>query len=388
MADDKSRRRTCAHYLSRYLKVQENWIYKIISHHRAYVPIVLTRKRENLSLFPITPLYNLEDVGGLRGYAEILFFRIFGYFWFFRNACVKEKVSILHVHFGNQGVKMLGLKKKLGIPMICSFYGADAFARPGKMARQYERLFKEVDRILVLGPYMRDEIIRQGCDEGKIRIHHIGIELDKIAFVRRSTGKGATIRFLIVSSFVEKKGIELAIEALSAFTDRFDFLLDIIGDGPLRGKVLQAIAASGLRDRITLHGYQPYEYFINFAYQCDVLIQASRTGSNNDKEGTPMAIVDAMATGMAVISTWHSDIPEIVTDGEDGYLAGEDDLGSLKECIGRILTEPDRIGDLGAHGRKKVEEQFDAVKQAAKLEGYYAELTLPRGLHEQQTGLF
>jgi colanic acid/amylovoran biosynthesis glycosyltransferase len=153
--------------------------------------------------------------------------------------------------------------------------------------------------------------------------------------------------------------------------------LDIIGDGPLKNAILKEIEGSGIKERITLHGYKPYSYFIDQAYACDIFIQASRTTGENNKEGTPMAIVDAMATGMAVISTRHSDIPEIVLDGENGYLAEENNLESLVACIGRILENPDEIERFSAKGRAWVEKEFDAKKQTRILEDYYLELTKP-----------
>src|SRR5277367_2779687 len=115
MAEEHPEVIPCAHSISKYLKLPENWVYKILIHSVRYKPIVLTRKKENLSLFPITPLYSLDDFGKPRQYLEILFFWCFGYFRFYKNACLENKIEILHAHFGNHGAKMLGLKKKLKI---------------------------------------------------------------------------------------------------------------------------------------------------------------------------------------------------------------------------------------------------------------------------------
>lgn len=370
----------CAHYASRYLPLTENWIYRILINHKNYLPLFLTRKRENLSLFPLADVYSLDDFSKPRQYFEILFFRILGYFSFFKKACKQNKVQILHVHFGYHGVKLFRLKRKLQIPMVCSFYGDDAFAHAQieEAKVKYKRLFKEADRILVLGPYMKSQLIALGCDKSKILIHHLGIDTDKIFFKRRIISKDGKIRFLIASSFVKKKGIELAIKALSKFKYQYDFLLDIIGDGSLRTQIETLIDQTGMKDKVTLHGYKPYNYFIELAYQCDVFIQASLTTEDNRKEGTPMAIVDAMATGMAIISTKHSDIPEIVKDNEHGYLAEENDVVSLEECIQKFFDDPTKIDAFSSNGRKWVEKEFNARIQTAKLEGYYTELIRKR----------
>ena len=360
-----------AHYASSYLPLTENWIYRILIHHVSYTPIFLSRRKENLSLFPISTLFSLQDFRILRQYVEILLFRILGYFFFMKKVCVQNNTEILHVHFGYHGVKMLGLKRRLKVPMICSFYGDDAFAYG---AVKYKRLFKDVEKVLVLGPYMKSRLISLGCKESKISIHHLGIDVEIIPFKRRHVHKGTSIKFLIASSFLEKKGIDLAIKAIRKFKDEFEFTLDIIGDGPLREDIVNLIAESDLAGRVKLHGYKPYDYFIELASRCDVFIQASRTADGNKKEGTPMAIVDAMATGMAVISTMHSDIPEIVVDGFTGFLAKENDVRTLEECFHKIFDYPERIGEFGEVGRERVEKEFNAKVQTTKLENIYNEL--------------
>lgn len=362
----------CAHYVSKYLPLTQNWIYRTIVNHRRFTPICLSRKKENLQLFPIDNLHSLEDFGKLRQYAELIFFRTFGYFAFFKSICRANDVRILHIHFGYQGAKSIGLKKALNIPMICSFYGDDAFANEHK--DKYAGLFKSADKILVLGAYMKARLIQMGCAEHKLQIHHLGIDVDKIRFEKRIVNKGDKVRFLIASSFLPKKGIDLALKALSRFADQYDFTLDIIGDGPLKNDLLHLIDTGGLQERVTLHGYKPYDYFINLAYQCQVFIQASRTTESNAKEGTPMAIVDSMATGMAVVSTKHSDIPEIVMDGKTGYLAEENDLESLVAAIRKIFEQPDKIESFSVEGRAHIEKEFDAKTQTQRLESYYLAL--------------
>jgi colanic acid/amylovoran biosynthesis glycosyltransferase len=376
----------CAHYLSKYLPLTENWIYRILINYQHFQPIVLSRKKANLELFPIEQLYCLEDHGKIRTLAEILFFRLSGYFSFFKTICIENNIRILHIHFGYHGVKSLGLKRKLNVPMICSFYGDDAFAYPyvGDNIKGYQRLFRDADMILVLGAYMRQQLIKLGCPESKITVHHLGIDVSKIRFEKRSVTPGKKIRFLIASSFVAKKGIDLALKALAGLKSMYDFSLDIIGDGPMKSELLSIIETNGMGNHVTLHGYKPYDYFINLAYSCDIFIQASKTTSENNKEGTPMAIVDAMATGLAVVSTKHSDIPEIVIDGENGFLAEENNLESLAESLKNILSYPDKIEQFSLKGRAWVEKEFDAGKQTLKLETYYNNLITTYRQNQQQ----
>lgn len=81
-----------------------------------------------------------------------------------------------------------------------------------------------------------------------------------------------------------------------------------------------------------------------------------------------------MATAMAVISTRHSDIPEIVIDEDTGYLATENDLESLEHCIAKLLTDVSKIELFSANGRARVEREFNAKTQTLRLEEFYSEL--------------
>lgn len=374
---NSSRKPIVAHYVSKYLVLTENWIFRILINHINFYPIQLTRKKENLHLFPFKEIYALEDLGKVRFLLEILIFRIIGYFHYFKNVCVEKQVKILHVHFGYHGIKLHGLKRSLGIPMVCSFYGDDAFSyptRPGGYREKYKVLFTHADKVLVLGPYMKNELKALGCPESKLMIHHLGVDVEKIEFKQRQFKRDEPIRFMTSSSFLEKKGIEIAIRALSALKERYDFRLELVGDGPLRPLLEEEVEKGGIKDRVIFHGYQPYEFVIENCYKCQVFIQASRTGKMNNKEGTPMAIVDAMATGMPVVSTWHSDIPEIVHDGVVGYLARENDVESLKTCFESFFEKPEKIADFSLAARSHIEKEFNSRILNERLEALYNDL--------------
>lgn len=364
------------HYNSRYLPLTENWIHSILRHHKTFQPVFITRKIQNRHLFPLPEVYALENLNRVIQIVQLIFSKLAGYIPFFYSISKKSAASVLHVHFGYQGVKLIGLKKKTGLPMVCSFYGDDAFHYPlkGGVVKQYQKLFTEADRILVLGPYMKNHLITLGCNENKIRIHHLGIDAGTVAFKQRQRKPGEPVRFMTSCSLLEKKGVGIAIRALAALKDNYAFTLDLVGDGPLRESLQHLAVQLGVADRLTWHGYMAYAFVIEKMYQCDVLIQASITTPDNRKEGTPVAIMDAMATGMAVVATRHSDIPEILKEDFTGLLAGENDVVSLQACFKKILDNPELIGKFGLQGRQKVEREFNVAVLTQQLEAHYQEV--------------
>ena len=363
------------HYNSRYLPLTEVWIYNQLKKLKDFRIIFLCRSLHNVDLFPGIEVYALEEKSFILQKLNILFSKVFGYIPMFDRK--SREAKLLHVHFGYNAIKLTGLKKKRNIPMICSFYGIDAHHFPYANKRNLKKMqgmFIQVDKVLVLGKYMKSQLINLGCPEDKIIIHHLGIYLDKIEFVLRTYNKSRPVRFLLASSFIEKKGVETCLQALINLKNDLDFTVDIIGDGPLKTRIQDIIKSGNLQEKVKMHGYQPYEFFIKLAYDCDVMLQASRTSEANDKEGTPMSLVDAMATGMPVVSTRHGDIPEIVVDGVTGFLAEEGSVVEFEEAISKMMERMEEISIFSRKSRKWIEENFDVEKQSDRLSHIYNNL--------------
>jgi len=364
-----------AHYNSSYLPITEVWLYNQLKQLEGFSTPFLCRTTQNLNMFPMDQVFALNDLTSISKIFNLLYFKAFGYIPSFASR-IKE-AKLLHVHFGYNAIKMAGLKRHLKIPMICSFYGIDAFSypflKPGN-GRRLNRMFHQVDKVLVLGPYMRDSLVELGCPSSKIAIHHLGVDLSRIKYQKRVYDPSRPIRFLMASSFLEKKGVDICLKALSNLKNKIDFSVDVVGDGPLKIRIIEILEEGGIRDRVTLHGYKPYDYFISLAYQSDVFLQASKTSRSNDKEGTPMSLVDAMATGLPVVATRHSDIPEIVQHGTTGFLSEENSISEFEKAIMKMADSITDISSFSEKSRKWVEEQFNVRKQSDRLSSIYSEL--------------
>ena len=204
------------HYNSSYLPLTEIWIYNQVKFLKEFFVAFISRKRRNQEMFPILKLFALDELSSTQRVYNLLFFKIIGYIP--RFASYIRESQLLHVHFGNHGAKMVGLKRHLNIPMVVSFYGADAYLFPFRNRMNVKRLrktFHHADRILVLGPHMKDSLVKLGCPESKIVIHHLGVDTEKLPYKKREYDPSRPIRFLLASSFVEKKGVDICLKALS-----------------------------------------------------------------------------------------------------------------------------------------------------------------------------
>ena len=105
------------------------------------------------------------------------------------------------------------------------------------------------------------------------------------------------------------------------------------------------------------------------------MLLPSVTIKNNDKEGgAPVAILEAQASGLPVISSYHADIPEVVVDGKSALLAPERDVETLAKHLEYLVKHPDVWGTMGRAGREHVEQEYDVMVQVGKLEEIYGKL--------------
>lgn len=361
-----------------YLHTNGSWVYSQLSRLRRYRPVVLTQEAQNLAEFPVGRLHTAQEYPLLKRAANRLWLKLTGEYPFYGEILRGEGACLIHAHFGYQGCRCLRARRQSGLPMLTTFYGADAtqFARLEYWRRFYQRLFAAGEAFLVEGNALARCLEEAGCPPAKIRLHHLGVDLRRIPF--RERGPAERVRFLICAPFREKKGIPDALKALGMAWRRrpFDFEVVLIGEGPEKPKILAAIGEAGLEGRVLLRGALPYSQVLEELGRCHLLLQASRRAADGDTEGgAPVILLDAQAAGLPVVATCHADIPEYVRDGESGLLASEGDVGGLAECILQLVEAPERWEAMGRAGRKHVEEHYNAATQAARLEEIYDEFT-------------
>jgi len=368
---------TVAHCATPFLTETGSWIYNQIRPLRRYRPIVLTQEARNLDTYPVTTLYTAEEYGGPRRLVNHLARRLTGEYPFYGDILRREKASLIHAHFGYQGCRCLRAKRGAGIPMVTTFYGADAgsFPREPAWRKRYRELFERGELFLAEGTALAARLEGLGCPGERIRVQHLGVDVGHIAFhSRQPTG---TVRVLMCGHFREKKGFPAGIRALGRAVAGAGVSCElvVIGDGPERPQVLAAIAEAGLTGSARLPGLLPYGRVLEEMGRCQILLQPSRTAADGDTEGgAPVILLDAQATGMPVVATTHADIPEYVVDGESGLLAPEGDEEALAERLGYLLSHGDQWARMGACGRRHVEREYNALTQCRALEDLYDSL--------------
>lgn len=372
-----------------WLQQTQTWIYSQLAELQRLgvaTPVVCERT-ENLDQFGVVDIHCLEDEKRLKRIWDkgLRKLRIRRHLNYVAEIGKKTGADILHSHFGNIGWANLGAVRRLGVKHVVTFYGLDVNKLPTQFPvwrKRYRRLFEEVDLILCEGSHMARCIVALGCPEHKVKVQHLGVDVERILFKPRQWQPGQPLRVLIAASFREKKGIPYAIEALGELRKEIPVELTLIGDAGTdqesrqeKAKILKTLECTGLKSNTRLLGYQPYSIMLQEAYAHHVFLQPSVTASNGDTEGgAPVSIIEMLASGMSVVSTRHCDIPEVMGPELHHLLAPERDAAALVDIIGKLLSKPETWTGLAHAGRTHIEVEYNKTTQGRCLFDSYGTL--------------
>ncbi len=297
-----------------------------------------------------------------------------------------HRPSLIHAHFGIEGVYALPLARRLGIPLVTTFHGFDAtlasWALMGSPAwAQYPLLRRTLarrgDLFICASSFIHERLLALGFPEARTHALYIGVDCHKIR-PRHPSEEAPAI--LHVARLVEVKGTRYLLRAFATVARRYDSVqLIIIGDGPLR-QALRSLAASlGLQGRVRFLGALSHADVLAWMRKAAMLVLPGIRTATGRVEGLGMVLLEAAATGVPAIGSRVGGIPEGVIDGRTGYLIPERDHDALACCIGEMLDDPAMRRGMGAEARALVERRFDIGRQTAILESLYDRVSSSAG---------
>lgn len=292
-------------------------------------------------------------------------------------AGLRGAVQIVHAHFGPNGLlaqKLLSSGVFRGAKLVTSFHGYDASSYVTQHGSDcYAKLFAAGDVFLANGNDMRERLLRLGCEACKIAVLPMGVDLP--ALRERSRAVDSPARILSIGRLVEKKGHAYGLRAVAEVAKRYpDIEYHIIGDGPLRGSLDVLVRDLGLQKNVTFYGSADADFVSEALNRADVLLTPSVTASNGDSEGMVVANMEAMARQIAVVSTRHGSIPELIEDGVSGLLCDERDIRCLSQALLAVIEDCDLREKLGRGGRMRIAAQHDRQVLDIRLLNIYDRL--------------
>jgi colanic acid/amylovoran biosynthesis glycosyltransferase len=205
---------------------------------------------------------------------------------------------------------------------------------------------------------------------GKIMVVHVGIEPEKYEDnARRFEAAPSGIpKILCVAAHRPYKGLPVLIEACRILRDQgIAFRCDVLGTGPMTAELERMIHDRGAGDVISLLGARPEHVVAEMMGESTLFVLPSIIASDGQMEGIPVALMEAMASGRAVVSTSISGIPEIVDDGVSGLLVPPADPDALAAAMRTLLEDRERAREMGRRGQQKVRAEFTLPDCVAQL---------------------
>lgn len=204
----------------------------------------------------------------------------------------------------------------------------------------------------------------------KLKVVHCGVDLRQISW---QPGERPGNRILGVGRLSPEKGFHTLIDALALLRDSGTmFHCTLIGDGPARQELEALIDRHGLHQCVELAGAQPQEVVRSALEGATVFALPCQIAANGSRDGIPVALMEAMAAGVPVVSCPVSGVPELIGDDVHGLLAVEGNAASLAQALKRLLDDPSLRRRLSIAARERIELDFDARKEAIKLHGLMA----------------
>ena len=284
--------------------------------------------------------------------------------------------DMLHVYFGHTGVHLLPFIRRWEKPVVVSFHGMDVQPRedkPGYLDTLRE-LLQEVPLVMARSESLKERLIDLGCPPEKIRLNRTGIPMDKFPRAERSRPENGAWHFVQACRLIEKKGLDVALRAFADFCNRGnDARFTIAGEGPLQERIEQLAEELGVGDRVTFAGFLSEADLAELYCSAHVFVHPSQLTEDQNQEGVPNSMLEAMATGLPVLATLHGGIPEAVDNEKAGILVPERDWEGLAAAFHRLTSESDLWERMSDTAAADVRERFGREEQTKKLEDVYFE---------------
>ena len=276
------------------------------------------------------------------------------------------RIEHVHAHFAGMAARTaFWIQKFFGISFSFTGHANDIFA-----PRNFEiglRSLVDAARVIVTETDFAEKFLRERFPEHADRIHRIYNGLT-IAGFRRANFSSASPLIVAVGRLIDKKRFADLIRACRLLMERGrSFRCEIIGEGPLEKELHQQIHDLDLQNYVKLLGPKPQHEIAEHLAMGTVFVLPSLIDASGGMDNLPTVIMEAMATGLPVISTPIGGIPEMVVQNETGVLVPAGDSSALASAIERVIADFSLARRLGENGYKRANELFSIEKNVREL---------------------
>ncbi len=295
--------------------------------------------------------------GGFLVKFQVLTFLFFNVFYSLRKL---KKMDVIHVQWPiPNGLGAIFLKKIYGIPYVNTIHGEEVH-----LSKRYHMLFalrwlvNNSSKTITNSTATRKFCLEAGLDDEKIDVIPFGVDTD--FFRPLDVYKDETIfQILSVGYLIERKGFEYLIRAMPhVLKEHENVRLKIVGSGPLESKLKSLIRELGLGDKVEIIKNVSDENLLMMYNSADLFVLPSIVDSQGNTEGLGVVLLEAMACGLPVIGSDVGGIPDIIEDGNNGFLVKQKNSELLKNSILNFIEDKKLSDNISGKGYKSILNKF------------------------------
>jgi glycosyltransferase involved in cell wall biosynthesis len=297
-----------------------------------------------------------------------------------RTVARKHRATMMHGHWVIPG-GVLAAAAMPRLPLVVSLHGSDVYvAETLAPARRAARaVFRRAGVVTACSSDLGRRAVALGADPGRIVVVPYGVDVerfrpdaDRRIRLRQKFGisDGTTLVFA-AGRLVRKKGFEYLIGASGALKENAEVVLVLAGAGDLCGELETRATAAGLGDRIRFLGNQTQDEVASWLAAADVVVVPSIRDDSGNVDGLPNIVLEALASGSALVTTPAGGIGSVVQDDRTAVLVPERDAGALAAAIRALICDPGRRRRLGEAARQVAAARFGWEETARQIEGAY-----------------
>ena len=372
-----------ASYCTTFLKPEMLHIYRQVTSLQQYETFVMTKALQNTDLFPFRdvelipePHFNPIRHGWLKFVERRPPIVYRGEYQMLASLLERRGADMMHIYFGHTGVHLLPFIERWKKPCVVSFHGADVALKQDirDYAGKLKNLFAAVPLVLARSNSLADRLVSLGCPREKIRISRTGVPLKDFPYVQREAPVDGKWRLLQACRLIAKKGVATTLCAFAIFQKKYpNAELNIAGKGPLQAHLEELAEELGIASKVHFHGFLSQEELMKLYAESHIFLHPSETPPDQNQEGVPNSVLEAMSTGLPVAATRHGGIPEAVEHGRGGLLVEERDFEALAAQLKEIARSPHTFREMGLLGSEYVAKNFEQCGQIRQLEACYNE---------------
>src|SRR5690606_35246734 len=282
------------------------------------------------------------------------------------NSLKKNKIDVVLAEYGTHAHFILPYIKKAGLPLVVHFHGYDAsITKVVKDHNNYKEVFQYASKVVAISRKMEHMLLEMGCPQEKLEYNVYGPQPEFLEVQPKYAKK----QFVAIGRFTDKKAPYYTILAFKKAIEKHpDAKMIMAGDGQLLNVCKNLVKHFGIEAQVEFPGIITSEKYRELLSESLGFVQHSITAETGDMEGTPLAVLEASAAGIPVVSTKHAGIPDVIIHNETGLLCEEHDVEGMANNMIALLDDEAFAKKMGKAGKRNILANFSMERHINALQ--------------------